>query len=231
MEAQHILLVEDDERLADMIQMFLESEGFQVTHIENGTEASQWIPEHQPKLILLDLMLPGMDGVQVCKTVRPHYSGPIIMLTAKDDEFTEISALNVGIDDFITKPIRPHVLKARINVQLRRQTSNGEAASKPDCFESQGLVINWQEFTAHLNGDPVELTDAEFEVLGFLAKNAGTIVSREDIFAAIRGIEYDGEDRSIDMRISTLRKKLGDTQPPYQFIRTIRSRGYLFLKK
>lgn len=223
---KNIVLVEDDERMSDMIQMFLESEGFAVHVIHDGKEAGEWIPKQQPDLVLLDLMLPGMDGIAVCKTVRPHYQGPIIMLTAKDDEFTEISALNIGVDDFMTKPVRPHLLKARINVQLRRQTTTPE---KTEDFQCQNLTVDWKHFTVELDGNPIELTDAEFEVLSFLVKNAGKIVSRDEIFAGIRGIEYDGEDRSIDMRISTLRKKLGDTQAPNRFIRTIRSRGYCFM--
>lgn len=224
-----IVFIEDDLRLADMVSTFLKSEGYDVVHVSEGKSAAPTIVSESPNLVLLDLMLPDVDGIEICRQVRPDYAGPIIMLTAKNDELTEISALNIGADDYITKPIRPHILKARIAAQLRRESRAQKAPTA--IYESGELEINLEKYNVSLKGLDVLLTDAEFELLALLVKNAGIILSREEIFKAIKGVEYDGLDRSVDIRISSLRKKLGDEKEPYQYIKTVRSKGYLFVKE
>ena len=220
-----LLIVEDDYGLGEMIRSFLIDQGFEVELIDNGLRAVEAIKQSAPDLVVLDVMLPGMNGVNICKTVRPNYSGPILMLTARDDEITEINALNRGANGYLTKPVRPHVLLAHVKAMLRKRTeddSGGDSA-----FQS-GLIINKESLQASLDGGVLDLTTAEFYLLEHLKEHAGTVLSRDSLYRDLRGIEYDGLDRSIDMRISTLREKLKDTKPPYRFIKTVRNRGYLF---
>lgn len=224
-----ILLVEDDQRLGNLMTKFLKSEGLDITWLERGDLAVGHILEHHPDLVVLDFMLPGMDGIEVCKAVRSGYRGPILMLTAMDDDLTEVTALNSGFDDFITKPFRSNVLLARIQSLLRRIGSVEQPAAQDLCYGELRVSLSTRE--VHLGETLLNLTDAEFELLVFLANHAGTIISREDIYLKLRGIEYDGIDRSMDMRVSSLRKKLNDNGPTYRFIKTVRSQGYLFVQK
>ena len=230
MSKTHIVVVEDDLPLADMVSLFLESEGFRVTRSEDGESAVDVVREEQPDLVLLDMMLPGIDGLEVCRRIRAFYTGSIIMLTAREEELIEISALNTGADDYIVKPVRPHILKARILAQLRRQSMPPVMPASGNRIDINGLRLDPDSYQITLNEQPLELTDAEFELLLMLVRHAGEVISRDMLFSALKGNEYDGEDRSIDMRISSLRKKLNDDQPPYRLIKTIRSKGYLFLK-
>lgn len=229
MSDTRILLVEDDPRLSNLISTFLSSEGFKVSSLDRGDTAVDRIIRTQPDLIILDMMLPGLDGLQVCRQVRPQFKKPIIMITANDDELTEISALNFGIDDFVPKPLRPHVLLARINALLRR------SIKQTDDFKSklhvQDIEMDIGNRLALCNHQALDLSDAEFDLLKVLLENAGQLISREHLFKAVRGLEYDGLDRSIDMRISTLRKKLDDTRPPHRYIKSVRGKGYLFMSE
>jgi DNA-binding response OmpR family regulator len=225
---KNILLVEDDSRLSTLIQTFLRSEGFAVSHCDRGDEVQARVMAAPPDLIILDLMLPGMDGIAVCQQLRPCYSGPVLMITAQDDDLTEASALNLGIDDFMTKPLRPHVLLARINALWRRRAAPVvESGDQRLCVQDVQLDgVNRQVYQQQ---QLLEFTDAEFDLLQVLMQHAGQILSRERLFQAVRGIEYDGLDRSLDQRILTLRKKLNDTLPPHRYIKSVRSKGYLFL--
>jgi DNA-binding response OmpR family regulator len=227
---QHVLLVEDDVRLSALIQTFLRSEGLLVSHCDRGDEVLARIAASPPDLIILDLMLPGLDGIEVCQKIRPGYRGPILMVTAQDDDLTEASALNLGIDDFMTKPLRPHVLMARINALWRRTgtpSSAFDVASQRLCVQDIQLDRVNRQVTRNLR--PVDFTDAEFDLLEVLMRNSSQTLSREYLFQAVRGIDYDGLDRSLDQRISTLRKKLGDSLPPHRYIKSVRGKGYLFL--
>lgn len=223
-----LILVEDDPRLSKLISTFLSSEGFLVELIERGDTAIERIIVSQPDLVVLDMMLPGVDGLEVCQQVRCQYNKPIIMITANDDELTEISALNFGVDDFIAKPLRPHVLLARINANLRRVSAPvSESVSDNMCV--QDIEMDIGNRTVVCQNQMVELSDAEFDLLKALLENAGQLISRDSLFQSVRGVDYDGADRSIDMRISTLRKKLNDTRPPHRYIKSVRGKGYLFM--
>jgi two-component system response regulator RstA len=227
---KHILLVEDDTRLAALMQHFLRSEGFAVSHLARGDEVHSWVTAAAPDLIILDLMLPGLDGIAVCQQLRPDYAGPILMITAQDDEMTEACALNLGIDDFMSKPLRSHVLLARINALWRRSaavSSEPEPGSPRLCV--QDIQLDSVNRQVYQHQRLLEFTDAEFDLLQVLLQHAGQILSREHLFQTVRGIEYDGLDRSLDQRISTLRKKLDDSLPPHRYIKSVRSKGYLFL--
>lgn len=220
-----IVLVEDDKRLSSLVCQFLQSEGFETFPLFTGLDACDEILKLSPDLVILDYMLPGMDGIEICKSLRTRYSSPVLMLTANDDDFTEVTALNCGVDDYIAKPLRPHVLIARIFALLRRRK---EKAHNENMISAQDLRINVVDRVIYKGGMEVDVTDAEFDLLVELVKSAGNIIKREQLFNALRGFEYNGTDRSVDQRVSTLRRKLGDHEPPYQYIRTVRGRGYLF---
>lgn len=232
MDAAHILLVEDDIALAQWIADYLLARDFKVTCCHRGDEAVALIGELTPDLVLLDGMLPGMDGLDVCKSVRPSFTNPIIMITARDEEIDEVLGLEMGADDYMTKPIRARALLARIRLALRRSGPVELVGVKQNSHQViiNGLVIDSQSRSVILNGMTVNVSSNEFDVLWLLAKQAGEVVSRESLVTDLRGFDYDGFDRSIDLRISRLRKKLGDDSTnPYR-IKTIWGKGYLLAK-
>lgn len=233
-EMPRILLIEDDTRLAKLIKEYLEGQGFLVSIEGRGDTGSARILAEQPDLVVLDLMLPGMDGLTVCRTIRRDYAGPVLMLTAREDDTDQVVGLELGADDYVKKPVEPRVLLARIRALLRRfDKTQQNSRSEPE--EAEELVfgnlrLNHASQTAILCGVPVELTSNEFALLWILAVNGGHTLDRETLFRATRGINYDGLDRSVDIAISRLRKKLGDnTTKPWR-IKTVWGLGYLFVK-
>ncbi|ASI93821.1 MULTISPECIES: response regulator [Vibrio] len=222
-----LIIVEDDPKLQAMLSEYFSQQGFEVSCIDNGTDAPEAIIENQPDLVLLDLMLPGQDGLSVCRQVRDCYKGKILMLTASDDDFDHVAALEIGADDFVTKPIKPRVLLARIRMLLRRKEVS--AIESDICVEVGVLCLNRLRKACALNKEPIALTDGEFDLLWVLATRPEQTLSREWLTKTLRGIEYDGTDRTIDNRIVTLRKKLGDSTTPPQKIITVRGKGYLFM--
>ncbi|WP_077404455.1 response regulator transcription factor [Microbulbifer agarilyticus] len=217
----NILLVEDDDEIARLTCMYLEAEGYQVSTIQDGDQAIDAIRRRNPDLIILDLMLPGLSGAEICQQARNFHQKPILVLTACDDDANEIGLLKLGADDYLAKPLRPHVLTARIEALLRR-SSQTHSAQEVDTVTYQ------REIDAFMyNGKRLELTDAEYDLLKLLYDHRGKAVSRETCCQGLRGIHYDLSDRSIDMRISGLRRKLGDDSKPYRMIRTVRNKGYL----
>lgn len=237
-ESWRILIVEDDERLAELTREYLESNGLAVSLETHGSPAVERIRNEQPDLVVLDLMLPGEDGLSICRRVRPYYSGPIIMLTARTDDLDQVLGLEMGADDYISKPVKPRVLLARIRAMLRRVTEGtqsdsaaGEGGEAPSRLQFNDLVVDRSMREAWLNDESIDLTSAEFDLLWLLSSNAGRVLSREEIFTALRGIEYDGQDRSIDVRVSRIRPKIGDDPVHPRRIKTVRSKGYLFVKE
>jgi len=233
-ENWRILIVEDDERLAELTREYLESNGLEVTVENHGGRAVERIRNDQPDLVVLDLMLPGEDGLSICRRVRPFYSRPIIMLTARTDDLDQVLGLEMGADDYISKPVKPRVLLARIRAMLRRATeisNSEESAEEATRLQFNDLVVDRSMREAWLNDVSIDLTSAEFDLLWLLSSNAGRVLSREEIFTALRGIEYDGQDRSIDVRVSRIRPKIGDDPIHPRRIKTVRSKGYLFVKE
>jgi len=229
----HILLVEDDIDLADWMADYLKAKEFNVTICHRGDEAVTLIQSLNPDLVLLDGMLPGMDGLDVCKAVRVSYFKPIIMITARDEEIDEVLGLEMGADDYITKPVRARVLLTRIRKLLQRQTISVQerdaALIKPvGLLQFNGLEINEQARSVTLDGESIKISSNEFDVLWFLAGKAGQVVLRKELVSHLRGFDYDGFDRSIDLRISRLRKKLKDDPSEPFRIKTIWGKGYLF---
>ncbi|MGK2188575.1 MAG: two-component system response regulator RstA [Pseudomonadales bacterium] len=233
-----ILIVEDDERLASLTCDYLQNNGLTVSIESHGGAAVERILNEQPDLVVLDLMLPGEDGLSICRRVRPRYSGPILMLTARTDDMDQILGLEMGADDYIGKPAQPRVLLARIRALMRRAAEKNQPLVGSDAVSEGPVRVQFNELVidssmreAWLSGVTVDLTSAEFDLLWLLASNAGRVLSREEIFAALRGIEYDGQDRSIDVRVSRIRPKIGDDPIHPRRIKTVRSKGYLFVKE
>ncbi|NNM52040.1 MAG: response regulator [Pseudomonadales bacterium] len=229
--AQRVMIVEDDQRLASLTQEYLQRNGFQVLMEADGPQAIRRIIQEQPDLVVLDVMLPGCDGLTVCREVRAqHFHHPILMLTARSDDMDQVLGLEMGADDYVAKPVQPRVLLARVRALLRRVDA-GEEEPQQQRLEFGELIIDNGARSVSLRGELVDFTSAEYDLLWLLASHAGTILSREDIFANLRGIEYDGQDRSIDVRISRIRPKIGDDPDNPRRIKTVRSKGYLFVRE
>jgi len=227
-EAQdyRVLLVEDDASFASMVADFLSPHGFDVTIEGRGDTAVERIVEENPDVVVLDVSLPGLDGFSVCQAVRASYRGAIIILTARGEEIDEVLGLEAGADDYMAKPVRPRALLARLRTHLRRVTpAEQEARSKP--IRVGSLLVDASRRSVELDGIALDLTTAEFDLLQFLAENAGRTLSRNDIYQHIHGMKYDGLDRSIDLRISRLRRKLGDDPTKPQRIKSVRGVGYM----
>lgn len=227
-----ILLIEDDLELASLTKDYLQLHDLTVFIESDGANAVEQIIKIQPDCVLLDIMLPNKDGFDICKEVRNHqttsYLGPLLILTARDEDIDQLLGLELGADDYVTKPVQPRLLLARIKSLLRRINS-GPIVDSQSLIRIDDLVIDPGSRRVQLNNIPVTLSTAEFDLLFLLASHAGTVLSRDDILNHLRGIGYDGTNRSIDLRVSRLRKKLLDEKPnDKQKIRTIRGSGYLF---
>lgn len=227
---QHIMLVEDDMSLAEWFSDYLTEHGYLVTLVNRGDAAVELIREDQPDLVVLDIMLPVKDGFDVCREVRGFYQGPILMMTARDQEMDEVLGLELGADDYVTKPIKPRAMLSRVKALLRRV--NNQEQSTPEnknSIQFGQFHLDGNSRTTLLNGHKVAISTNEFDVLWYLAQSAGQVVNRNELVKAIRGIDYDGFDRSMDIIVSRLRKKLGDdANNPYR-IKTIWGQGYLFV--
>ncbi|VAX02491.1 Transcriptional regulatory protein RstA [hydrothermal vent metagenome] len=230
-----ILLVEDDVRLSTLIQEYLQQQAMTVSIEHRGDKACQRIISEAPDLVILDLMLPGLDGLEICKAVRPKYPGPILMLTARDEDIDQVVGLELGADDYVTKPVQPRVLLARIRALLRRFPTHIRQTvpqgSDTNDIHYGRLHISATAREVWLDNNILDFTSNEFELLWLLASHAGEVLTRDTILDQLRGIGYDGLDRSVDIRISRLRKKLGDNAGRPFRIKTIRGKGYLFIKE
>ncbi|MCF2910680.1 response regulator [Pseudoalteromonas sp. DL2-H2.2] len=222
-----VILVEDDERLAQLTGQFLQSNNYAVTVIHDGALAPEKIVQEQPDVVILDIMLPNLDGFEICRRIRPDYQGPVLFLTAKDSDFDHVRGLEIGADDYVIKPVEPYVLLARLNALLRRQ---GKQTDSTDQLTLGQLRIDKAARKTYLSEQEIDLTSYEFDLLWELARHAGDTLSREHIYNQVVGRPYDGLDRSVDVRISRLRKKLNDNlEQPYRLI-TVWGKGYLCSK-
>ena len=222
-----LYIIEDDAKLRDMLTEYFSSQDFDVTSFESGDSVAAVIIEKQPDLVILDLMLPGVDGLTICRQIRSNYQGKVVMLTASDDDFDHVAALEIGADDFITKPIKPRVLLARMRMLLRRPANSSKGQN--NTIEFGQLFLNEARKSCKLNGDSVSMSDSEFDLLWALASSPDQALSRDELTKILRGIEYDGLDRTVDNKVVGLRKKLGDTSATPKRIITVRGKGYLFV--
>lgn len=222
----HILLVEDDVTLADWVCEYLTEQQYTVTHVERGDKVMAIFEQCQPDMVLLDVMLPGINGIEVCHLIRAISDLPIIMLTARADEFDEVIGLEAGANDYVIKPVRPRALLARIKnaLSLRKVT---EKITKQLVFGT--LSIDQESKRVVYQGQEIELSTSLFSFMWFLAQQAGEVVDRDSVFKALKGREYDGLDRRFDVMLSTLRKQFNDDpQNPKKF-KTVWGKGYLFV--
>jgi two-component system response regulator RstA len=221
---ERLMLVEDDVRLTELLTEYLGRNGFSVTVERNGERAVARIPEEAPDAVILDLGLEGLDGLTVCRRIRARYAGPVLIFSARGDEVDQVVGLELGADDYVSKPASPPLLLARLRALLRRRGPPAEPA-EVQRVEVAGLTIDAASRSVVVDGAAVELTTAEFELLWALARNAGRPMSRQALMRECRGIDYDGVDRSLDVRVGKLRQRLGDTEP-HRFVKTVRGVGY-----
>jgi len=222
-----ILLVEDDLRLADLVSRYLESSGFRVSIATRGDEVVGKVEHDPPDLVILDLGLPGEDGFTICRQLRLNYTNPILILTARDSDIDHVLGLELGADDYVVKPVEPRVLLARIGALMRR--SRAPVRTERKMLQFGRLTINMTSRSVHLDGQAISLSGNEFDLLLYLASHAGEIQSRETLFKDLFKREYDGMDRMLDIRISRLRRKLGDEAETAERIKTVWGQGYLFV--
>lgn len=221
-----VMLVEDDARLAGLVKEYLDAYEFTVDVVGRGDQALARFQATRPELVVLDLTLPGMDGMVVCRQLRQHSDVPILILTAREDMFDEVSGLEQGADDYVNKPIQPRVLLARLRALLRRGERPLTAAEGEAEFRAGALRIARADRTVWWRGVEVPMHGVEFKLLTILADSAGKVLSRNDILIKLRGIEFDGLDRSIDNCVSRLRRKFDDADA--ERIKTVWGEGYLF---
>lgn len=226
---KQVLLVEDDERLSSLISQYLTEHDFVVHRLASGENLLQYIQTSPPNILILDVMLPGENGFSLCNKIRPYYTGPLLFMTAKNDDFDQVFGLEIGADDYIIKPVEPRVLLARINALLRRKREPEPSDHVFQKLQYGQLIIDQATRSASLKGEDVQLTSHEFDMLWKLAEKPSTLVDRTTLYRDVIGREYDGLDRSADVRISRLRKKLQDnSQHPFR-IKTIWGKGFFFV--
>lgn len=222
-----ILVVEDERPIADILQFNLTKEGYEVECVYDGDAAVERVFDAPPDLILLDLMLPGIDGIEVCRRVRQSFQIPIIMVTAKDSEVDKVLGLEIGADDYVTKPFSNRELLARIKANLRRSK---DRTDQPDAVANTlrvgALVIDQGSYIVKKDSKPVDLTHREFELLSYMAKHVNQVLTREHLLQSVWGYDYFGDVRTVDVTIRRLREKIEDDPSQPQYIITRRGIGY-----
>ncbi len=225
--AQKILVVDDEPHIVELVKYNLLQEGYEVLMAYDGVEALERAQQDHPDLIILDIMLPYTDGLEVCRQIRRASSVPIIMLTAKEGELERVVGLELGADDYVTKPFSPRELVARVRAILRRTFRDG-GPSRPEPLRNGGLTLDPTTHEVTLNGGQIELTAKEFELLRLLLSHPNRVFTRDFLLEHIWGYDYFGSTRTVDMHISRLREKLEDDPAASTFIVTVRGVGYKF---
>jgi len=213
-----LLLVEDEESIGSLVRAYLEQTGYRVAWVRSGEEALSTLEILRPRLVILDIGLPGADGFDVCRGIRARSDVPIVMLTARDEEADRVAGLEVGADDYVSKPFSPRELAARVNAVLRRTTP----PERSEELELGDVVLDPQAREVRVAGQTVELTGKEFDLLAYLLENAGIVVSRDQLLDRVWGMSYAGGTRTVDVHVAQLRRKLGRPDS----IRTVRGSGY-----
>jgi len=225
-QGKKVLIVDDEEHIVELVEMYLNKEKLTVVKASDGVEAFELIREESPDLVVLDIMLPGMDGLDVLRELRKTSQVPVIMLTAKESEVDKVVGLELGADDYLTKPFSPRELVARVKAVLRRSLPQEE---RPKILERPGLTVDSERRFVEVEGKgEVQLTAKEFDLLYVLAVNPGIVLSRDRLMEKVWGYEYIGDTRTVDVYIRHLREKLGDDAENPRFIETLRGVGYRF---
>jgi two-component system, OmpR family, alkaline phosphatase synthesis response regulator PhoP len=223
---KRVLVVDDDVKTVELVKLYLNRDGYRVLTAHEGKEALRMAQENHPDLIVLDLMLPGMDGLEICRTLREESDVPIIMLTARTTDEDKIAGLSLGADDYVTKPFSPRELAARVRAVLRRLP--GERG--PDEIKIGKITVNFRKHEASLNGEVLTLTPVEFKLLGAFVKEPGRVFSREQLIEEALGFDFEGFNRTIDVHILNLRRKLEPDPEHPSYIKTIYGAGYKFVE-
>jgi len=227
---ERILIVEDDARLAALLQEYLSTNGFDVDLESRGDRAVERICKEEPALVVLDLMLPGLSGFEVCRLARQSYARGLLILTASKAEVDHAVGLEIGADDYVVKPVEPRILLARIRSLLRR-TRNTPASVAPSEISVGALSVNRFAREASVGACVLPLTAIEFDVLLLLARRAGEVVSRDELYQQVRGVPFDGIDRGMDVHVSRLRQKLQAGGLETSALKSVRGLGYLLVKR
>lgn len=227
--SQAILIIDDDQKLNDLLRTYLSQFGMKVLTAAHPDEGLILLREKAPALVILDLMLPGQDGFTVCREVRKRSAIPIIMLTARGDLSDRVAGLELGADDYLSKPFEPRELVARIQTVLRRSREAWGSYQGVERVRAETLMVDLRRRRVWLDGAPLYLTTAEFEILALFLKHPGTVLSRDEIMDRLHGIEWEAYNRSIDVTMSRLRHKLNDDPKRPRYFKTIWGTGYLFL--
>ena len=228
---QKIGIIEDERNISDMIKYNLEKEGYEVYTAYDGQEGLELIESQELDLLLLDIMLPHVDGLDICKKVRQKMETPIMIISAKADEFDKVLALELGADDYVTKPFSMREVMARVKARLRRKSTDLTADKEEDSsdkLKESNLEMDLKKYEVSKNGQPVELTLREFELLKFLWQSKGEVFTREDLLTKVWGYEYYGDVRTVDVTIRRLREKIEDDASKANFVLTKRGVGYYF---
>ena len=230
--AYTILIAEDDRDIVNLLKLYLESNGYRTVTAENGTDAYKLILEEKIDLAVLDIMMPEMDGYELAVKIRKKYDFPIIFLSAKNQDNDKILGLNLGADDYMTKPFNPLEIIARINSNLRRAYELGyEVKDVSSQLQNGGLVLDMDAMTVKRDGESIFLTPSEFKILALLMKNPGKVFTKAQIYQSINGDFYESDENSIIVHISKIRDKLGDNSKNPQYIKNISGLGYKIEKK
>lgn len=230
-QGKSLLIVDDDAVNGRRLRDYFVNHGFQVSLEVNGKVAMTRIAEQPPDAVVAGVDLPGENGLTMCKLSRQHFTGPFVLMSERADELDQVLGLDMGADDYVLKSVSPRLLAARMGAVFRRtETFQDAHRCQHERLDFGDLVIDNTMREAWLNDVPIELTSAEFDLLWLLCSHAGQILTREEIFTRLRGIEYDGQDRSVDVRVSRIRPKVGDDPDHPRRIKTVRSKGYLFVE-
>lgn len=220
---QKVLIVEDEELMREVVRDYFEQGGYECDEADNGASALEMFAQQEYDLVLLDIMLPEMDGFSVCSEIRKKSSVPVIMITARSDEYDKLSGYDCGADDYITKPFSPKVLLAKANALIRR--ASGRVCGNPDEVSAAGIVINTGSHAVYVDGAEIELTPKEYDLLLYLMSNKGRVLTRDTLLSRVWGYDYFGDDRTVDTHIKKLRAKLGEKAV---HIKTLIKTGYKF---
>lgn len=220
----HILIVDDETNIRRVVCEYAEFEGYEVTEAENGMEAVGLCHENDYDLIIMDVMMPRLDGYSACKEIHKTKQIPVIMLSARGEEYDKLFGFEIGIDDYVVKPFSPKELMARVKVVLKRNTQSAQAA-EPDKYVFEGLEVNISGREVYVNGKKAAMTPKEYDLLFFLVKNRNIALSRDKLLEEVWGYDFFGDDRTVDTHIKMLRNSLGEYR---RFIVTLRGMGYKF---
>lgn len=222
----NILIADDEKEIADLAELYLQGEGYNIFKFYNGLDALECIQHEEISLAVLDVMMPGMDGFELCRRIRESYVFPVIMLTARVEDMDKIKGLTLGADDYITKPFNPLELAARVKTQLRRYTRYDRVGANGEEIDIRGLHISKTNHKCTLNGKEIQLTPIEFSILWYLSSRQGQVVSSEELFEAVWGEKYLDSNNTVMAHIARLREKLGEPARKPRFIKTVWGVGY-----